>query len=53
MSDQRCGEPLGASYWTGVVLCVLPAGHEGDHDGGEAERQLGAALAAQMVEDRE
>lgn len=45
-----CYAPLGASYATGVVVCVLPRGHEGRCDGGKAERRLGEAFAASRAE---
>jgi hypothetical protein len=46
-----CGEPLGASARTGIVTCVLPVSHKGDHDGGEAERRLGEEFAATYLDE--
>lgn len=46
-----CGKPLGASYETGVVVCILPEGHEGDCDGGEKEKLLGESFVAQRLQD--
>lgn len=47
-----CYEPVAYSYYTGVVVCCLPKGHEGECDGGEAERKVGEHFAVQMIEDR-
>lgn len=48
--DDWCYEPIGMGYPVGVVVCILPRGHEGEHDGGQAERVLGEHFAAQSME---
>ena len=50
---EKCYAPLGTSQATGVVLCVLPKGHEGRCDGGKAERKLGELAAALSIESEE
>jgi hypothetical protein len=47
-----CGEPLGAGYETGVVVCVLPEGHSENHDGGAAEKRLGEGFLADVLESQ-
>jgi hypothetical protein len=37
-------------YPAGIVVCILPRGHEGEHDGGAVERKLGEHFAAQSLE---
>lgn len=50
IKPKLCLEPLGMGYPVGVVVCILPAGHGGDHDGGAAERKLGEHFAAHLAE---
>jgi hypothetical protein len=47
---ELCYEPLGMGYPAGIVVCILPRGHEGEHDGGAVERKLGEHFAAQSLE---
>lgn len=49
MTDEKCWIPVAAGGGYGVAVCQLPKDHEGPCDGGERERQIGEAFAAQML----